>query len=184
MRKDDTTDDVLTPRVLREYALVADGERGALIGPDGSVAWLCAPRWDSPAVFSGLLGGAGRYTVTPADPLARVGRLLRGRDADLAQPLGEHGWKTECREALAMPADPHRAVLLRRVEALDGPARRHRLPRPAGRLRPGPDAPTSSGTDGRAGPGAAARCASGGPGRAGPARPTAGWPSTRAAGRG
>src|ERR1700689_1781881 len=61
-------DDVLSPRVLREYALVADGERGALIGPDGSVAWLCAPRWDSPAVFSGLLGGAGRYTVTPADP--------------------------------------------------------------------------------------------------------------------
>src|SRR6201996_5887792 len=57
-----------TPRVLREYALVADGERGAVIGPDGSVAWLCAPRWDSPAVFSGLLGGAGRYTVAPADP--------------------------------------------------------------------------------------------------------------------
>ncbi len=60
--------DVLTPRVLREYALVADGERGALIAPDGSVAWLCVPRWDSPAAFSGLLGGPGRYTVTPADP--------------------------------------------------------------------------------------------------------------------
>jgi GH15 family glucan-1,4-alpha-glucosidase len=66
MRKDSTPDEVLTPRVLREYALVADGERGALIGPDGSVAWLCAPRWDSPAAFSGLLGGVGRYTVTPA----------------------------------------------------------------------------------------------------------------------
>ncbi len=60
--------DVLVPRVLREYALVADGERGALIAPDGSVAWLCVPRWDSPAAFSGLLGGPGRYTVTPADP--------------------------------------------------------------------------------------------------------------------
>jgi alpha,alpha-trehalase len=60
--------DVISPRVLREYALVADGERGALIGPDGSVAWLCVPRWDSPPVFSGLLGGPGRYTVTPADP--------------------------------------------------------------------------------------------------------------------
>ena len=60
--------DVLSPRVLREYALVADGERGALIGPDGSVTWLCVPRWDSPAAFSGLLGGPGRYTITPADP--------------------------------------------------------------------------------------------------------------------
>ena len=60
--------DLPTPRVLREYALVADGERGAVIGPDGSIAWLCVPRWDSPAAFSGLLGGPGQYTITPADP--------------------------------------------------------------------------------------------------------------------
>jgi len=51
------------PHVLREYSLIADGERGALIGPDGAISWLCAPRWDSPAVFGGLLGGpAGLYT--------------------------------------------------------------------------------------------------------------------------
>ena len=31
--------DLPTPRVLREYALVADGERGAVIGPDGSVLY-------------------------------------------------------------------------------------------------------------------------------------------------
>ena len=36
---------------LREYALIADGERGALIGPHGDVAWMCAPRWDSDGVF-------------------------------------------------------------------------------------------------------------------------------------
>ncbi len=109
------------PRVLREYALVADGERGALIGPDGSVAWLCVPRWDSPPAFSGLLGGAGRYTVTPADPWHVWGGYYES---------GSLIWRSrwvgtsaiECREALAMPADPHRAVLLRRIEALDGPA--------------------------------------------------------------
>ena len=56
------------PHVLREYSLIADGERGALIGPDGAISWLCAPRWDSPAVFSGLFGGRGTYAVTPADP--------------------------------------------------------------------------------------------------------------------
>ena len=49
------------PRVLREYALLADGERGALIGPQGEVAWMCAPRWDSDAVFSTLIGGGGLY---------------------------------------------------------------------------------------------------------------------------
>jgi alpha,alpha-trehalase len=115
-------DDVLSPRVLREYALVADGERGALIGPDGSVAWLCAPRWDSPAVFSGLLGGAGRYTVTPADPWHVWGGYYEpGTLIWRSRWVG--GWRTECREALAMPADPHRAVLLRRIEAVDGPAK-------------------------------------------------------------
>jgi len=56
------------PHVLREYALIADGERGALIGPDGVIAWLCAPRWDSPAAFSGLLGGQGRYAVPRRTP--------------------------------------------------------------------------------------------------------------------
>ena len=123
MRKDDTVDDVLTPRVLREYALVVDGERGALIGPEGSVAWLCAPRWDSPAVFSGLLGGAGRYTVTPADPWHVWGGYYEDGTLTWRSRWVGTGWKTECREALAMPADPHRVVLLRRVEALDGPAR-------------------------------------------------------------
>jgi NAD(P)-dependent dehydrogenase (short-subunit alcohol dehydrogenase family) len=31
----------------REYALIADGERGAVLGPRGDVAWMCFPRWDS-----------------------------------------------------------------------------------------------------------------------------------------
>jgi alpha,alpha-trehalase len=31
------------PKVLREYALLADGERGCLIGPEGECAWLCFP---------------------------------------------------------------------------------------------------------------------------------------------
>ena len=53
------------PESLRQYALLADGERGALIGPRGDVAFLCAPRWHDDAVFSDLLGGAGTYVVRP-----------------------------------------------------------------------------------------------------------------------
>jgi alpha,alpha-trehalase len=110
------------PRVLREYALLADGERGAVIGPDGSVVWLCVPRWDSPAAFSGLLGGPGGYTITPADPWHVWGGYYEnGSLIWRSRWVGDT--KIECREALAMPADPHRAVLLRRVEALDGPAK-------------------------------------------------------------
>jgi alpha,alpha-trehalase len=110
------------PHVLREYALIADGERGALIGPDGAISWLCTPRWDSPAVFGGLLGGPGTYAVTAADPWHVWGGYYES---------GSLVWRsrwvgssvTECREALAMPADPHRAVILRRIEAVDGPTR-------------------------------------------------------------
>jgi hypothetical protein len=114
-------DDLPTPRVLREYALVADGERGAVIGPDGSIAWLCVPRWDSPAAFSGLLGGPGQYTITPADPWHVWGGYYESGSL-----IWRNRWvgdtRIECREALAMPADPNRAVLLRRVEAIDGTA--------------------------------------------------------------
>jgi GH15 family glucan-1,4-alpha-glucosidase len=110
------------PHVLREYSLIADGERGALIGPDGAIAWLCAPRWDSPATFGGLLGGRGTYAVTPADPW-----YVWGGYYESGTLIWRSRWvgssRTECREALAMPADPHRAVILRRIMAVDGPAR-------------------------------------------------------------
>ena len=76
--------------VLSEYALLADGERGILVGPRGDFVWMCAPRWDSEAVFSTLIGGAGVYAVTPVGAAVRVGWLLRAGQPDLAQPVGHH----------------------------------------------------------------------------------------------
>jgi alpha,alpha-trehalase len=106
--------------VLSEYALLADGERGVLVGPRGDFAWMCAPRWDSDAVFSTLIGGPGVYAVTPAEPsfvwggYYEPGTLIwRSRWVATAQEI-------ECREALSMPGDPHTAVALRRVLAVDG----------------------------------------------------------------
>ena len=139
--------EVLEPRVLREYALVADGERGALIGPDGSVAWLCVPRWDSPAVFSGLLGGAGRYTVGPADPWHVWGGYYEsGSLIWRSRWVGDS--RIECREALAMPADPRQggAAAPDRGGRRGGAGRRD--PRPAGRVRAQrDDAPGQEGRD-------------------------------------
>jgi alpha,alpha-trehalase len=109
------------PHVLREYALVADGERGALIGPRGDVGWLCAPRWDSDAVFSCLIGGAGVYAVTPDSRFVWGGYYEEGTLIWRSRWVTGAGY-TECREALAYPGDPDLAVLLRRIEALDSPA--------------------------------------------------------------
>ncbi len=114
--------DLWRPRVLREYSFLADGERGGLVGPDGAIVWMCAPRWDSPAVFAALLGGQGGYAVTPADPWHVWGGYY-----EPASLIWRSRWVgrgvVECREALAMPADPHRVVILRRIEAQDRPAR-------------------------------------------------------------
>jgi hypothetical protein len=106
--------DLAAPQVLREYALLADGERGILVGPHGDFAWMCAPRWDSPAVFASLIGGGGSYTVTP------VGRYVWGGAYERNSLIWRSRWVTdqgivECREALAFPGDPHRAIVLRRV---------------------------------------------------------------------
>ncbi len=110
------------PHVLREYALLADGERGILVGPRGDFGWMCAPRWDSDAVFSTLLGGAGVYAVTPADD-----RFVWGGYYESGTLIWRSRWVTitgiiECREALAFPANAHTAVILRRVIALEGKA--------------------------------------------------------------
>jgi hypothetical protein len=56
------------PHVLREYALLADGERGVVVGPRGDFAWLCFPRWEDEPLFAALLGGAGSYEVHPDGP--------------------------------------------------------------------------------------------------------------------
>lgn len=107
------------PQSLRDYALIADGERGALVGPRGDICWLCVPRWDSDAVFAGLIGGPGGYAVTPR------GRFVWGGFYERGTLIWRSRWVTEdaiveCREALAFPGDPHRAVLLRRITAVEG----------------------------------------------------------------
>lgn len=110
-----------TPHVLREYSLIADGERGALIGPRGDFAWMCAPYWDSDAVFSTLIGGSGQYAITP------VARFVWGGFYEEGSLIWRSRWVTdtstiECREALAFPGEPGRVVILRRVIAVEGDA--------------------------------------------------------------
>jgi hypothetical protein len=111
------------PNVLREYALLADGHRGALIGPDGNVSWLCAPGWADPPVFTALLGGRGEYLVTPA-----TGWFVWGGHYEPDSLIWRSRWVTtdgivESREALAYPGDERRLVLLRQVRPLDRNAR-------------------------------------------------------------
>jgi GH15 family glucan-1,4-alpha-glucosidase len=65
---------------IEQYAMVGDTQTAALVGDDGSVDWMCAPRFDSGACFAALLGDEnhGRWLLAPA----AGGRATRRRYRD------------------------------------------------------------------------------------------------------
>ena len=68
------------PQRIEDYALIGDCTTGALVGRNGSIDWLCWPRFDSDACFAALLGNSqhGRWLVAPAGTTAIVRRTYRG----------------------------------------------------------------------------------------------------------
>ncbi len=67
------------PLAIEDYALIGDCTTAALVGRNGSIDWLCWPRFDSTACFAALLGTSehGRWRICPVDPAARVSRAYR-----------------------------------------------------------------------------------------------------------
>ncbi|HEX9485153.1 MAG TPA: glycoside hydrolase family 15 protein, partial [Gemmatimonadaceae bacterium] len=105
---------------LEDYALIGDCETAALVSIDGSIDWLCWPRFDSGACFASILGGPefGRWRIAPVGGVAEVTR--RYIDETL---ILETTFETE-RGAVAlidfMPAYDDRSDLLRIVRGIRG----------------------------------------------------------------
>jgi GH15 family glucan-1,4-alpha-glucosidase len=119
-------------RPIEDYALIGDTETGALVGCDGSIDWLCVPRFDSGACFAALLGTAdhGHWQLRPAaspsgarspgeahSPIA-ARRRYRGHtlvlETDFATPTGQ------VRITDFMPPRQTRPDVVRIVEGLQG----------------------------------------------------------------
>ena len=62
--------------LIEDYALLGNCRSAALVSRDGSLDWLCLPRFDAPAVFAAMLGNQdnGRWRLAPSDPLEQVQR--------------------------------------------------------------------------------------------------------------
>lgn len=76
---------------IEDYALIGDMQTAALVGRDGSVDWLCLPRFDSPAVFAGLLGTEdnGYWKIAPLSGGVSTRRQYQGDSLIL-----ESEWET------------------------------------------------------------------------------------------
>lgn len=67
-------------RRIEDYALIGDGQTAALVGRDGSIDWLCLPRFDSGACFAALLGDEdnGCWRIAPEGEVTASRRAYRG----------------------------------------------------------------------------------------------------------
>ena len=132
---------------LEDYALIGDGETAALVSREGSIDWLCWPRFDSDACFAALLGRAenGRWLIGPAAPPAdgTIGLNRRYQpdslvmETDLTMPGGA------VRLIDFMPKRQGCSALVRIVVGLSGTVRLQmdlRLRFDYGRLAPWTDA--------------------------------------------
>ena len=121
---------------IGDYAFLSDCHSGALIAPDGSVEWLCLPRFDSPSVFGALLDrSAGAFRLAPYGVDVPAGRRYEPGTNVLettwmtptgwlvvrdALTIGD--WHGDPRHTHTRPPTDHDAehMLVRTVECLQG----------------------------------------------------------------
>lgn len=106
---------------IEDYALLSDLHTGPLVSRQGSVDWLCFPRFDSPSVFAALLGNEehGRWLLAPRQADAVVVDRHYMDSTFVLQTT----WQTDTGKVLVtefMPVGDDRATLVRRVTGLSG----------------------------------------------------------------
>jgi GH15 family glucan-1,4-alpha-glucosidase len=108
------------PAPIEDYALVGDLHTAALISQDGSIDWLCLPRFDSEACFAALLGDErnGYWQICPADGISQVRRRYLPRTLVLETEFSTASGTV--RLADCMPVRGTDPVLIRLVQGVTG----------------------------------------------------------------
>jgi GH15 family glucan-1,4-alpha-glucosidase len=105
---------------IENYALIGDCHTAALVGNDGSIDWLCFPRFDSAACFAALLGAAehGRWLLAPSAQVNQVRRKYRGDTLVLETEFDTDEGRVRIIDF--MPLSDRRWDIVRIVEGLSG----------------------------------------------------------------
>ncbi len=109
--------------LIEDYAIIGDMQSAALVGRDGSIDWLCLPRFDSPACFAALLGTErnGHWRIAPAGAGAAP-ELIRRYQGDTL--ILETDWHTGGGLVRVIdfmpPRDSKPPVIVRIVEGVEG----------------------------------------------------------------
>ena len=108
------------PLPIEDYGLIGDTQTAALVGRDGSIDWLCMPRFDSGAFFAALLGAPehGRWLLAPKGEARPVER--RYRDNTLILETDFETGEGSVRVIDFMPPRQHDPDVIRVVEGLSG----------------------------------------------------------------
>lgn len=105
---------------IEDYGLIGDGETAALVSREGSIDWLCWPRFDSDACFAALLGTSehGRWRIAPSCEVTGVSRRYRG-DTLILETLFETA-QGSARLIDFMPPRGQCSDVVRLVEGVEG----------------------------------------------------------------
>jgi GH15 family glucan-1,4-alpha-glucosidase len=105
---------------IEDYALLGDGQTAALLNRDGSIDWLCWPRFDDDACFAALLGGKenGHWTIAPAGPVTRASRQYQTDTLIMQTDLEVAGGAVQVIDFMPMRQGP--PCLIRIVVGLRG----------------------------------------------------------------
>ncbi|MEX1082042.1 MAG: glycoside hydrolase family 15 protein [Halofilum sp. (in: g-proteobacteria)] len=112
----------MTTIPIEDHAFIGNSETGALVTRDGTIDWLCLPRFDSHACFAALLGTRehGAWQIAPAEEIRSIRRQYRPGTAILETTFETDSGTVTLIDFLPFPEDEHYVELIRLVRCDSG----------------------------------------------------------------
>ena len=109
-------------RPLEDYGVIGNLLSAALVARDGSIDWLCLPRFDSPACFASLLGGPehGHWSISPSDETCRISRRYLPGTAVLETTFETDSGAATLTDFMPLTDDEAKVDVVRIVQGIRG----------------------------------------------------------------